>query len=209
MSDTLLAAYPPGDEAGLRALVRSLTTRPGWQVHEYAFDNAALPGVEIARRAADLGARLVVVPLEVGPVTQSGLLRRSRSPVLWLPNTTRLPTSVAAALDGRRWSGFVLDAAHDAAALLDAELHVVTVQPHGDHPQVQEILRLLDARPERLLPLEVVAGADAGEALPADRADTLLAVGVHRGGSDDPAIGDQTARRVLARASAPVLTVPL
>src|SRR5690606_23200326 len=148
-------------------------------------------------------------PLALDDGVRWGVLRRSRTPVLWLPDTPIIPSRVVAALDGRIWSRYVLDAARHVAALLDAELGATTVSPTDDDPRLSSVLGIIASTTDDVVPLSVIIGTDAAAALSADEHDTLLAVGVHRGGAESVTVGDQTARRVLARAKGPVLSVPL
>lgn len=210
MRPELLVAHHAGDPEGLLRIGARLARRSGFHVtHVELGDEGTHPAVEIARRAGDPATLLVIAPLALDDGVRWGVLRRSRTPVLWLPHTPEIPTRVVAALDGRSWSRYVLDAARHVAALLDADLGATTVSPTDDDPRLSSVLGIIASLTDLVVPLHVTIGTDAASALRADEPDTLLAVGVHRGGAEGATVGDQTARKVLARAKGPVLSVPL
>jgi hypothetical protein len=210
MAGELLMVHRPAADGAVMTVARSVAGRAGWGCARYSLEKTlGDPGVEIGRRTADKGLRLVVAPVDIGESARSGILRRSRTPVLWLPADAEPPDLVRVALDGRRWSRFVLDAAVQVAEAIGASLSAVIILPTEDDPRIAEVLRLLHDTVDYAVPLDVVTGSDPGDDLVADSRRTVLTLGVHRGGTAQAGVGDRTAQRVLARATGPVLTVPL
>lgn len=193
-----------------------------------------VPGIEVVRVADDLGADLLVLGRQVyeretGPTlgpTADHVVRRSRIPVLFVPQHQDDFHLEIVALDGTDRGFAVLDAAREFRQLARADVKVVTVEPvdasgdpDGMAPERARTLGMV-----RMLDRAAMAGGQANgfpfRVLRGDPvrclkeeiehpATDLLAIGARRGGPGGVPQSTGVGRMLLYAAQCAVLTVPL
>jgi nucleotide-binding universal stress UspA family protein len=193
-----------------------------------------VPGIEVVRVADDLGADLLVLGRQVhaneagpslGP-TADHVVRRSRVPVLFVPQHQDRFRVEIVALDGTDRGYAVLDAAREFRHLAGSEVKVVTVEPvdasgdpDGSAPQRARTLGMA-----RRLDRAALAGGQAngfpfrvlrGDPVPCLQGEIehpetdLLAIGARRGGPGGAPQSTGIGRMLLHAVQCAVLTVPL
>lgn len=193
-----------------------------------------VPGIEVVRVADALGADLLVLgrqvyAVEAGPSlgpTADHVVRRSRVPVLFVPQHQDQFGVEIVALDGTDRGYAVLDAAREFRHLAGSNVMVVTVEPvdasgdpDGSAPERARTLGMA-----RMLDRVAMAGGEAnGFAFRVLRGDPvqrlegeiehpetdLLVIGARRGGPGGVPHSTGVGRMLLYAVQCAVLTVPL
>lgn len=195
-----------------------------------------IPGIEIVRRAEEIGADLVVLGRflrgsathpRLG-LTADAVVRRSQIPCLFVPENQDRFDQVFAAVDGTERGLRVLEEAQQVLCWTDAaQVRAVTVEPcFGPAPESgAAVVAPPSAREARVrgwmqhrgngmvtgVDLVVLSGDPVASILrQIDRPrDALLVVGNHRGGPAGVVTSTGVGRALLYTAPCAVLTVPL
>lgn len=182
------------------------------------------PGIEIPRCAEEHEADLIVLgrcPKGPGALRRTGTategtLRRTRVPVLIVPEGHAVTGPVLVALAGDGASSDVLDAALELSRLLDVPLAALHVEPEyalAGIPAAPGRNVLEDLSQRCPTPPEVIVrrGDPAREILAAVRArpGAVLVVGRRRGSAALDREADSVAARVLGAAPGAVLVIPV
>ncbi|PKL94056.1 MAG: hypothetical protein CVV20_00520 [Gemmatimonadetes bacterium HGW-Gemmatimonadetes-1] len=195
-----------------------------------------IPGIEIVRRAEEIGADLLVLGRflrgsaahpQLG-LTADAVVRRSQVPCLFVPENQNRFAQLFAAADGTERGLRVLDEAHQLLSWTEAvRWSAVTVEPQqGGEPDVGAAkVALPSAREERLrgwmlhrgdgeaarMDLVVLSGDPVTGILGQieNSQDALLVVGNHRGGPAGVVASTGVGRALLYRAPCAVVTIPL
>lgn len=195
-----------------------------------------IPGIEIVRRAEEIGAELLVLGRflrgsasrpRLG-LTADAVVRRSQIPCLFIPENQDHFAQVFAAVDGTERGLRVLDEARQALSWAEAaRLCAVTVEPRsGPEPEVSAaVVAPPSAREERVrgwmhhrgngevarMDLVVLSGDPVPVILRQidHPEDALLVVGNHRGGPAGVVTSTGVGRALLYTVPCAVLTVPL
>ncbi len=219
----------PADLAATRASERlkRLAGPAALPAHRVSYQTAfGLPGIEIPRRAEEVGADVLVVGRPSGKRSRNGapsvtaaILRRSRVPVLIAPSAHRVYRRALAGVDDSPDAPAVLNAAITLGDCFGARVAALHVKPASALPV------LPSDRPRWLRRLEqpggdggaVVAacetlvrqGDPATEILAEAEDSDLLVIGYRRGMILDEPEAPGIATRVLCRATCAVLAVPV
>lgn len=195
-----------------------------------------IPGIEIVRRAEEIGAELLVLGRFLRGsaaqpclgLTADAVVRRSQIPCLFVPENQSCFEQVFAAVDGTERGLRVLEEARQVLRWATAvQLHAVTVEPR-DGPATAAgpaVMAPPSAREARVrdwmrhcgngtvapVDLVVLSGDPVADILGQieNPQDALLVVGNHRGGPAGVVTSTGVGRALLYTAPCAVLTIPL